>query len=88
MGFECSAERPWGIHPIVRNDGDCPRCGWTAPGPMGDTRADLEAMDEALAAAAERGWVVLEGGQAPEEPLPVTPAWQHLLEASRLNGTA
>ena len=30
--FECSKQAPWGIHLPVRNDEDCPRCGWTAPG--------------------------------------------------------
>ena len=30
--IECSRETPWGIHLTVRNDEDCPRCGWTAPG--------------------------------------------------------
>ncbi len=65
MGFECSAERPWGIHPIVRNDEDCPRCGWTAPGPVGDARSDaIAAAEEAFAVAAMRGWVVHGGGQA------------------------
>ena len=40
MKLECSPEAPWGIHPALRNDEDCPRCGWTAPGPKGDARAD------------------------------------------------
>ena len=68
MSFHCSIEKPWGIHAAVRNDEDCPRCGWTAPGPIGDAIADaLEAADEALAIAAERGWTVYPGGlgQAP-----------------------
>jgi hypothetical protein len=44
--IECTPERPWGIHPRVRNDEDCPRCGWTAPGPLGDAReAAEEGMD-------------------------------------------
>jgi hypothetical protein len=60
MSLECSAERPWGIHPIVRNDEDCPRCGWTAPGPRGDALADArtvleEAMARARADRAARG---------------------------------
>ena len=25
--------------PPVRSDEDCPRCGWTAPGPLGDALA-------------------------------------------------
>ena len=57
---QCSPERPWGLHPAVRSDEDCPRCGWTAPGPIGDARADSRA--EARAAA--RGWTVHEGGGA------------------------
>jgi hypothetical protein len=48
----CSADRPWGVHPRLRSDEACPRCGWTAPGPLGDAR---EAAAEALAAA-RRGW--------------------------------
>lgn len=35
----CSTDRPWGLHAPVRSDEDCPRCGWTAPGPIGDARA-------------------------------------------------
>jgi hypothetical protein len=65
MGFECSAERPWGIHQKVFNDSDCPRCGWTAPGPVGDARADaLYADEEAAAFAAEFVWLVQHGSQA------------------------
>ncbi|HWH21985.1 MAG TPA: hypothetical protein VNT25_01660 [Allosphingosinicella sp.] len=30
--FHCSVEKPWGIHQSVRNDEQCPRCGWLAPG--------------------------------------------------------
>jgi hypothetical protein len=45
----CSTERPWGIHPPVRSDEDCPRCGWRAPGPIGDSIA------EARDAANDRG---------------------------------
>lgn len=59
MSFECRPERPWGIHPIVFNDKDCPRCGWTAPGPAGDARAEAEA---ALALAGEPGWAMIEAG--------------------------
>jgi hypothetical protein len=25
---QCSAERPWGIHPRLDDGGTCPRCGW------------------------------------------------------------
>ncbi len=59
---ECTPERPWGIHPRVRNDEDCPRCGWTAPGPLGDARADAEdiAAAQMQARANELGW---EGGE-------------------------
>jgi len=53
----CSTERPWGIHPRLVSDEDCPRCGWTAPGPKGDALADArEAAAEARAAAL--GWTV------------------------------
>ncbi|HEX8124672.1 MAG TPA: hypothetical protein VF548_03745 [Allosphingosinicella sp.] len=58
----CSIERPWGIHPAVRSDGECPRCGWTAPGPKGDA---LEAAEQARAWEAELGWVVHESGAGP-----------------------
>jgi hypothetical protein len=60
MSFECRPERPWGIHPIVFNDEDCPRCGWTAPGPVGDARAEAEA----LAAAMVEGAVPQGDGEA------------------------
>jgi hypothetical protein len=50
--LECSAKRPWGLHPGVRNDEDCPRCGWTAPGPIGDARAEAEEAAAAPALAA------------------------------------
>ena len=62
MAFECSVERPWGLHIAVRNDEACTRCGWTAPGPLGD--AILEAIDatEARLRAAELGWSVHQGG--------------------------
>jgi hypothetical protein len=36
--FECSPRTPWGIHAAVRNDEECSRCGWTAPGPRTDAR--------------------------------------------------
>ena len=58
MPFECRPERPWGVHPTVANDQDCPRCGWTAPGPVGDARIEVE---EALARAAELGWEFIAG---------------------------
>ncbi|HEU0099183.1 MAG TPA: hypothetical protein VFQ67_10455 [Allosphingosinicella sp.] len=55
----CSPDRPWGLHNPVRNDEDCPRCGWTAPGPKGDALADAaEAAAEARARAAALGWTV------------------------------
>lgn len=56
MRFDCSPETPWGIHGPLRNDEDCPRCGWTAPGPRGDAR------QAAAALAAEHGWAVISGG--------------------------
>ena len=74
--IECSPERPWGIHPRVHNDERCPRCGWTAPGPLGDARADAAdiAAREARARANELGWALLEGGagvveEGPDEAL-------------------
>ncbi|HEX8217407.1 MAG TPA: hypothetical protein VF577_08070 [Allosphingosinicella sp.] len=36
--IECSPLTPWGLHTAVRNDENCPRCGWTAPGPRTDAR--------------------------------------------------
>ena len=61
--FQCSPQTPWGIHPAIRNDEDCPRCGWTAPGPKGDARRDARRL------AAENGWTVIDGGQdAPGVP--------------------
>ena len=42
--FDCPPRRPWGLHATVRNDEDCPRCGWTAPGPRTDVRC-LSAID-------------------------------------------
>ena len=57
MQLECSVDRPWGVHETVRNDGDCARCGWTAPGPIGDAIADAKAAAEELAVLAlARGW--------------------------------
>jgi hypothetical protein len=55
MVLECSPRRPWGVHETVRNDAECPRCGWVAPGPVGDALAAVEASvpegdGEALAA--------------------------------------
>jgi hypothetical protein len=66
--LRCSSERPWGLHETVRNDGDCPRCGWTAPGPVGDVR---EAAAEARARAAQLGWTLHDGrgGRAGDEAL-------------------
>ena len=58
MAFTCSTEKPWGIHAHVRNDAECPRCGWTAPGPIGDAREDAA---EAYGRAAELGWVIYDG---------------------------
>jgi hypothetical protein len=64
--LECSTDRPWGIHANVRNDEDCPRCGWTAPGPKGDAVLDaVYAAEEAQwlrGRAAAMGWTVIEGG--------------------------
>lgn len=64
----CSLERPWGVHASVRNDEDCPRCGWTAHGPIGDARADArDAVEEARARAEAMGWDVIDGGDGGEE---------------------
>ena len=63
MKIECSPAKPWGIHPFARNDETCPRCGWTAPGPLGDARR------RAAQAEAEHGWVVISGGEAAAAPL-------------------
>ncbi|HEX9946619.1 MAG TPA: hypothetical protein VGA98_03680 [Allosphingosinicella sp.] len=61
----CTPTRPWGIHPALRSDEDCPRCGWTAPGPVGNAFADaLAAAEEARAWAAEFGWGVRDAGEA------------------------
>ena len=56
--FECSPRTPWGIHVQVRNDEECPRCGWTAPGPISDALADAADVAAALsgALAAEQAW--------------------------------
>jgi hypothetical protein len=43
----CSSDRPWGLHAPLRSDEDCPRCGWTAPGPIGDSLAFARAAGEA-----------------------------------------
>ena len=52
--FECSPAKPWGIHPEVRNDEDCPRCGWTAPGRPGSGGwTVIEGGAESVAAAPE-----------------------------------
>jgi hypothetical protein len=56
--FHCSPATPWGIHGTVRNDEDCPRCGWTAPGPKSDARRDAARL------AADNGWMVIDGGAA------------------------
>jgi len=67
MSFQCSSERPWGIHLPVRNDEDCSRCGWTAPGPLSDAVTDaIAAAEEAVAQVATRFWVVTDddGAQA------------------------
>ncbi|HEX9933500.1 MAG TPA: hypothetical protein VGB08_11715 [Allosphingosinicella sp.] len=58
--FECSPQTPWGLHAPVRNDEECPRCGWTAPGPKSDARARSASL--ATAIAAEHGWTVIAGG--------------------------
>ena len=52
MAYQCSTERPWGVHLPLRNDEACPRCGWTAPGPVRDAALD------ALYAAQERAWLM------------------------------
>lgn len=56
--IECSPQTPWGIHLAVRNDSDCPRCGWTAPGPISAARADAADVSATLSAAlaAEQAW--------------------------------
>ena len=60
----CSTERPWGLHPALRSDEDCPRCGWTAPGPKGDALADALEMAQAHGQPVAPGWTVHGGGPA------------------------
>jgi hypothetical protein len=60
--FECSPRKPWGIHAPVRNDEQCGRCGWTAPGPRADARTASARLSAAI--AAEHGWTIIEGGAA------------------------
>ncbi|HEY0411627.1 MAG TPA: hypothetical protein VGD66_00620 [Allosphingosinicella sp.] len=61
--LECSRERPWGVHAELLNDADCPRCGWTAPGPAGDALLELrDAVEEARARAGALGWEPIDGG--------------------------
>jgi hypothetical protein len=62
MAFGCSVDRPWGIHPEVRNDEPCGRCGWVAPGPIGDAIADrIAAARSGLSPADQLGWTVHSG---------------------------
>ncbi|MEA3065312.1 MAG: hypothetical protein QOJ27_1764 [Sphingomonadales bacterium] len=49
----CSTDRPWGVHAPLRRDEDCPRCSWTAPGPIGGARAD--SLEAAAAGASAEG---------------------------------
>jgi hypothetical protein len=69
MSLTCSPARPWGLHPPVRNDAPCRRCGWIAPGPISDAldeaREAAEAAAEALARAEQLGWT----GRADDEAL-------------------
>jgi hypothetical protein len=60
-GFHCTPQKPWGFHPTVRNDEDCPRCGWTAPGPHGDARRQAERL-------AAHGWTLIDGGAERASP--------------------
>ena len=61
--LQCSSSRPWGVHATVRNDQDCPRCGWTAPGPRSDARLEAQAaVEDARARAELLGWEVIDGG--------------------------
>jgi hypothetical protein len=46
--LHCSPKRPWGVHAVLRSDEDCPRCGWTAPGPAGDALAEAREAADAL----------------------------------------
>jgi hypothetical protein len=45
ISLTCSSDRPWGVHAAVRSDEDCPRCGWTAPGPIGDSLTEAREAD-------------------------------------------
>lgn len=65
--LHCSPQRPWGVHSTVLNDGDCPRCGWVAPGPIQDARLDALESAEIRARADALGWEVIDGGGVPEE---------------------
>ena len=56
MSLYCSTERPWGVHSTVRNDEDCPRCGWTAPGPRGDAAIDALAAASVAAIVHAEAW--------------------------------
>jgi hypothetical protein len=64
MSLDCSPARPWGVHPHVRNDAPCRRCGWVAPGPISDALEDARQAAEAAAAALARaeqlGWAAKE----------------------------
>ena len=73
--MHCTPTTPWGIHLSIRNDEECTRCGWTAPGPRTDARADAAEAAEALAAS--HGWSLIEGGlygHGDADPLPETRA--------------
>jgi hypothetical protein len=79
MFLECSEDRPWGVHPKVFNDAECPRCGWTAPGPKGDAAeaaaAEADERERIRAWAAELGLQLMEYGIAvPEEDDPALAA--------------
>jgi hypothetical protein len=67
MAFQCSIEKPWGVHSGLRNDQDCPRCGWTAPGPKADALLDAiyeaEEREWLRTRAAELGWTLSEGDE-------------------------
>ncbi len=66
----CSSERPWGIHPALHSDELCPRCGWRAPGPLGDAIADARATSgDAAARAAELCWWVVQDEDDSDEAL-------------------
>jgi hypothetical protein len=64
MAFECTVERPWGIHGEIRNDERCPRCGWTAPGPIGDAVLDAACLvqdrERLVLRAADLGLIVID----------------------------